>query len=105
MPCEVLQGGILNVRANDFLQVVINGTVAGQLWRSMPGMLSLPSNVCPDAAENASVILIVSTYGRDNFYVTGTDEALHKGVLGGVVIKSERGSHLELTDWYATAHK
>lgn len=97
----MLQRGTLNVRAYDLLQVVVDGIIAGQLWRAKPSSLSFAHNVCTDAAANVTVSLLVSTYGRDNFYVSGTPEEVLKGIVGAVMLKPADSTSVQLTGWYA----
>lgn len=99
--CGLLQSGTLNVRAYDLLQVVVDGIIAGKLWRAKPSSLWFPHNVCKDAEANVTVSLLVSTYGRDNFYVSGTAEEVLKGIVGAVRLKPADGTSVQLTGWYA----
>ena len=90
------------VTAYDFLQVIVNGKVAGQLWRAQPPSLVLPEDVCMGNVAEAHVVLLVSTYGRDNFYVSGTREEMLKGIVGSVTIIGGDGESRKLTDWCAS---
>lgn len=101
MRCGLLRGGTLTVRAYDFAQILVDGQVAGQLWRAKPSSLALQDHVCSDATANASVSILVSTYGRDNFYVTGTPEEMLKGIVGAAILTAADTSTVKLTGWCA----
>eukprot|EP00892_Ulva_mutabilis_P010462 jgi/Ulvmu1/7789/UM004_0018.1 len=98
-PCHFLRGSQLTVKAYDFAQILVDGIVAGELWRAKPSTLVLPADVCADATADANVSILVSTYGRDNFYVTGTTEEMLKGIVGAVVVQSADGTSRDLTNW------
>lgn len=99
--CGLLQGGKLTVTAYDLLQVLVDGNLAGQLWRAKPSTLELPTDVCADAAADVSISLLVSTYGRDNFYVSGTPEEMLKGIVGAVKLQAADKTSRQLSGWCA----